>query len=124
MLSAKQIKKLSQLKDAIYAVEPYTLDFEKNLIRPYSCGKEVLEYIDWMYHNNLVVKNCSEIEEEYSRNYDNDDWYKMISEDRVIQALAFCIRRDRFVDGFLAGTIKNKSFEKLVDRLIELHGRK
>lgn len=49
----------------------------------------------------LVVPDYADIQEEYSLNYNNDNWYETISAKKAIQALALGIRQDRFATDFL-----------------------
>jgi hypothetical protein len=84
-------------------------------------GEEIDDYVRWAYNNNLVQGDYATIETEYDKNYSNEAWYKTLQEEDVIKCLALAIRRDRFADGFLVKTIKDGSFEKLVNRIKDIH---
>ncbi|MEP6512629.1 MAG: DUF6508 domain-containing protein [Parafilimonas sp.] len=122
LLTKEQINYLLQTaKIFADASQLYTIQTESLTMMPYIYGKEINDYIKWMYENELVVQGYSTIEKNYLDNYTNDTWYANLTEKEVIKCLAFAIRRDRFVDGFLIHTITNKSFEKLVNHLKQIH---
>jgi hypothetical protein len=122
LLTNEQINWLTERAKIFASVEKlYSIQVKPLTMMPYIYFEEIEDYMKWMYANELVVTDYSTIEKDYKNNYANNGWYKTLSEEDVIKCLALAIRRDRFVDGFLAQTITDKSFERLINRLSQIH---
>ena len=118
MLSVKQINYLKRRLEIFNNTETlYTIDFKKSFLAPYFYGKEIDDYVNWMYKEKLVLPGCYEIEEDFHANYTNDEWYKKLSQKQIIQCLGIIIRQDRFVDGLIGKHIKDGTFGKLISQL-------
>ncbi len=117
MIAIEQIIYLRQrVKIFNHAESLYTMDTKFSLT-PHIYGKEINDYIEWMYNEELVIPECYEMKDDFADNYTNDEWYKMLSQKQIIQCLGVIIRQDRFNDGLILHHIKDGTFEKLINQL-------
>ena len=117
-MTLTQIETLKEFAELFNrAKQLYSLQSEPLTIMPYKYGKEIGSFIEFCSHNNLVLVNYHEIESEFTKNYQDPSWYTQLTENQLLQCLSYCIRRDRFVDGFLAARIEDESVNKVINAL-------
>jgi hypothetical protein len=88
---------------------------------PFIYGDEINDFIQFCYDNNLVPANYQLIEEELIGNRTKAEWFTGLSEEEVIQCIAYFIRGDRFCDGLLASAIKDGTISYLLKRIKTLY---
>ncbi len=95
----------------------YTIQTKPLTITPYLYGKAINDFQDYFLNNHLMRLDCYDIEKEFKKNYSDVTWLNNLNQEKVLQCISFIIRRDRFVDGFIALMIKNKTLPVLLDKL-------
>lgn len=99
----------------------YTIQEEPFTMIPYHYGKAIDDFQSYFLRNHLTRLDCYDIEEEFIKNYENTIWFHKLSETQVMQVISYIIRRDRFIDGFIAHNISNGIIPASLNRLKELY---
>jgi len=89
----------------IYKYDPIVSKFEQEV---YESG-----LMDHDYHASLEKAGFFGIK-------DQDDWISKATQPGIWALITFCLRGERFCDGFLAKQLQNKTFAKLLRRLKEI----
>ena len=85
MVTNEQITYLKQRVEIFnHAESLYNMD-TKLTLAPHIYGKEMDEYIEWMYDEELELPDCYQIKNEFIDKYINDKWYKNLPQIQIIQ---------------------------------------
>lgn len=119
-MNAFQVTRLKHFATLFTSTEQlYTLQFEPLTMMPYQYGEEISSFIKFFYENGFDKGNYFEIEPELVANYKDPSWFTGLSEEQLFLCLFFFIRRDRFVDGFLAARIEDGTVNHVIEALVK-----
>jgi hypothetical protein len=99
----------------------YTIQTEPLTMMPYNYGEAIDDFQSYFLKNHLTRLDCYVIENEFIKNYEYPIWFNQLTETQVMQCISYIIRKDRFVDGFIAMNIRNSIIPTLLNRLKVLY---
>ena len=89
----------------------------------YVYEEEFINFIDEFYESNLNEQNYLKIIEPYlDKRLDLNELIKSSDLELLRTIFTFCVRKDRFCEGFWAEAIKNMTFLNILYRLKEVQG--
>jgi hypothetical protein len=100
----------------------YTIQTQPFTIMPYVYGEAIDDFLAYIRNNTLISPDCYDIEKQFAKNYKKAKWLNNLNEQQVMQCISLIIRREKFVDGFIAFMIHDGTLLILLDRLKELYG--
>jgi hypothetical protein len=119
-MTLKQIESLKEFAALFNKTKQlYNVQLEPLTMMLYRYEKEITSFVEFCYENHLVRNDYKEISAEFEKNYQDAQWYAQLTEKQLLQCLSFCIRRDRFVDGFLGARIEDGSVNKVIETMVQ-----
>jgi hypothetical protein len=100
----------------------YTIQTQPLTMMPHNYGAAITDFLDYFFANKLTHPDYYDIEEQFQKKYKTANWLHNLNEQQVMQCISLIIRREKFVDGFVASMIENGSLLVLLNRLKELYG--
>jgi hypothetical protein len=80
----------------------------------------VSEFVNLFCEYQLADNNYMNIHLEAVQQKNNDEWFASLGFDQVLKFLTYIIWTDKFLDGYLAANIKDKTIFRLLSRLEQL----
>lgn len=129
-LNENAIKRLVDINDQILActgewgeTKGGEMNDDGSIVMPYVVKDPlILEFLEFMYDNDLVIvfdwANWGEGQEWYKST--DQSKYEKLDAETALKLLTAVIRNDRFHEGALVNVFESGDFPKIINRLVEL----